>query len=525
MKKMQQLASTVADIAQSDEFQQFRVNTSDFISARERGESAGTQIVQMSVSMNDAAETLNRSFLRKEESGQFINVISPVVVPKSSRSYSWIFWIIFWGIIGTIGTVTTAVIDLIPFIGGVTLTFFGPHFWGLLLAYALFSWWRNSHVMIPDGCKALITRFGKLEKIADPGFIWLPSPWTNVSYIVNVTREYPYNAPIREAPTAGRVNASIDLFLQFRIEDPVEFIFTLGGVRGFSEKLEHAISEVTRALIYEQKAENIYDMVGESTQPLLENLNKQFPSVRFVNSNITHAEPASQQYRMDLAAPEMVRVAKEAYTYEYELKLRKEQDEGAFNKELASLRETLSEIRAEIARYQAQMDTAHEKEVNRANASAGQLMVEAESEAKANAALLEAQALDIRAVSSAYFPEILEYRFQQEILNKLESISGQLPQVVQIGSADASIDFMQTARQMLGVGDETLYSDADMQVIRERMNDILARIKERASQLSKLVPEETVPVVEEQEIQALQASQEEEEQNGSKRNKTRLFED
>lgn len=73
-------------------------------------------------------------------------------------------------------------------------------------------------------------------------------------------------------------------------------------------------------MIYEQKAETIYDLVGESTQSLLDTLNKQFlPAVRFVNANITHAEPSSQQYRMDLAAPEMVRVAKEAYTYQYEL--------------------------------------------------------------------------------------------------------------------------------------------------------------------------------------------------------------
>jgi hypothetical protein len=39
-------------------------------------------------------------------------------------------------------------------------------------------------------------------------------------------------------------------------------------------------------------------------------------------------------------------------------------------------------------------------------------MIEAGSTANANAALLEAQALDIRAVSSAAAPGILEYRFQ-----------------------------------------------------------------------------------------------------------------
>ena len=118
---------------------------------------------------------------------------------------------------------------------------------------------------------------------------------------------------------------------------------------------------------------------------------------------------------MDLAAPEMVRVAKGLY-YEYELRLEGSRTRASSGSELASLRETLSAISAEIATYQAQIDTARERETNRANASARERMVEAESEANANAALLEAQALDIRAVSSAAAPEILEYRFQQDVL-------------------------------------------------------------------------------------------------------------
>src|SRR5690606_16905632 len=95
-------------------------------------------------------------------------------------------------------------------------------------------------------------------------------------------------------------------------------------------------------------------LIRESTVGMLDSLNQQFlPAVRLTDVNITHAEPSSQEYRMDLAAPEMVRVAKEAYTYEYELNLRKEQNEGDLVKELAGLQETLSGIEAEIAGYQA----------------------------------------------------------------------------------------------------------------------------------------------------------------------------
>jgi regulator of protease activity HflC (stomatin/prohibitin superfamily) len=492
MSNLKRAIEAAQTLVETDQFEQFRLNATDFLSARERGEAAGTRIEQMMTALEDAAEVVNRSFpQRDQKSGQYTNVISPVVVPKDHRSYFWVAVVLALAVLGVVGGFSTALVDRALGFSNISTALFGPHYWVLLLAYAAFSVWRNSYVMVPDGCQALITRFGKLEEIVGPGRKTLLNPWKRVSYIVNTTREYPYNAPIRVAPTASRVNASVDLFLQFKIEDPAEFIFTLGGAKGFQEKLQNAISEVTRAMMYEQKAEDIYDLVGESTQSMLDSLNQQFlPAVRFVNANITHAEPSSQEYRMDLAAPEMVRVAKEAYTYQYELQLRKEQDEGDLNRELASLQETLSGIRAEIATYQAQIDTAREKETYRAEVYARQLLSEAESAAKANAALLEAQALDIRAISGASYPEILQYRFQQEVLDKLEAVADHLPQLVQIGTAGGEqIDYLATARDMLGISAEQLYSDADLQAIRGRMQAIQARIQARDAELRRLVAE------------------------------------
>lgn len=492
MSRLRDVAETISEISQSEEFEQFRVQARDFLSAREAGESASTQIEQMVSTLTEATEVLNRSFPKEEESGRYTNVISPVVIPKRSRSFLRLILVFFLAAFGAVGWLITSTLEGAVGFGNLSLIFFGPHYWILLLAYLGFHLWKNSFVMVPDGCQALVTRFGKLEETAGPGRTWLLNPWKRVSYIVNTTKEYPYNAPIREAPTASRVNASVDLFLQFRIENAAEFIFTLGGAKGFSEKLQNAVSEVTRALIYEQKAEEIYDLVGENTESLLETLNRQFlPAARFVNANITHAEPSDQEYRMDLAAAEIVRVAKEAYTYQYELELRKEQDEGELNKELASLRESLSEIKAEIAKYQAQIDTAREKETNRANAYAHRLLIEAESDAKANAALLEAQALDVRAASSAFYPEILEYRFQEDVLEKVETVAGKLPQVVNVGPMDEkSIDFMTIARQMMGIQTEALYTDEDMQAIREHVDEIVARIQDRSRQIEELDAEE-----------------------------------
>lgn len=494
MNRVQRSVTAVKQLLESGELDQLQIKASDFISQRSGNESGATRIEQMSVLLDEAAELLNRNLQQRDSGGQVANVISPVVIPRDPRSVLWIAVTAILVVIGLIGWLFSLLIDTVSSgFTNLSLVLFGPHYWLLVMGYVAYSLWRNTFIMVPDGCQALITRFGRLEEIAPAGRKVLLDPWKRVSYIVNVTREYPYNAPIREAPTASRVNASVDLFLQFKIEDPAAFIFTLGGAKGFQEKLQNAVSEVTRALIYEQRAEAIYDLVGESTQSLLDTLNQQFlPAVRFVNANITHAEPSSQEYRIDLAKPEMIRVAKEAYTYEYELALRKEQDEGDLNRELAGLREQLSAIQAEIATYQAQIDIAREKETYRANAYASQLLSEAESTARANAALLEAQALDIRAVGAARYPEILQYRYQQDILDRLEAVADHLPQIVQVGGGEeAAIDYLALAQRMLGITDTQLYSPEDVAAIRSRMQEIRQRILARSEQLAQVVATET----------------------------------
>ncbi|GLW12257.1 hypothetical protein Misp01_73850 [Microtetraspora sp. NBRC 13810] len=460
----------------------FRLDPHDFAAARDQAASTGTQIEARPASLAEAGEILNRSFSGQGEGGRAMHVISPVVIPRSG-AVKLVVPLVVLVALGLAGLVATGLPD-----GARVL--FGPHYWAVLLVAAVFLWWRRSVVMVPEGCRALITKFGKLVEIAEPGRVTLFNPWKRVSYIVNTTREYPFNAPISEAPTQQGVKASVDLFLQFRIEDPAEFIFVLGSVGGFQAKLQNAISEVTRSLIYAQRAEDIYDLVGENTHGMLENLNQQFlPAVRLTDVNITHAEPSSQEYRMDLAAPEMVRVAKEAYTYEYELQLRKEQNEGDLAKELAGLHETLSAIHAEIAGYQAQMDTALERESHKAKAQARQRLVEAESTANANAALLEAQALDIRALSAAGAPEILDYRFQTDLLDKLESVAARLPRVVQVGDGGAGgdIDFLALAQQLIGGRGAALFSAEDMAAIRSRMGEIRDRVAARETEIAALL--------------------------------------
>ena len=461
----------------------FAIDPKDFISAREQGTSAGTRIEQQSAPIGEIGEIVNRSVSERGSGGEWVNVICPVVIPKRGAFATVVLPLLGLVAIGVVGLLVTNSFD-------VATALFGPHFWVLVAIVAAGLWARRSVVMVPEGCQAMITKFSKLDRTAGPGRTVLLDPRKQVGYVLNTTREYPYNAPISEAPTRSGIKASVDLFLQFRIEDPTQFMFALGAVSGFSDKLANAVSEVTRSLIYQQDAAGIYDLVGESTQDLLNSLNEQFlPAVRLTSANITHAEPSSQEYRADLAAPEMVRVAKEAYTYEYELGLRKEQDEGDLNKELASLNESLSGIRAEIASHQAQMDTALERETNRAKAQARQRFVEAESTANANAALLEAQALDIQAVSAAETPEILEYRYEQDMLSKLEGLAEHLPMLVSLSDGDGQgIDYLATARQLLGAAEGGAgLSESDLAAIRQRTEAIQQRISGREAEIDELL--------------------------------------
>ncbi|MGB3687369.1 MAG: SPFH domain-containing protein [Ornithinimicrobium sp.] len=484
--RAQQGAAAAGQGGGRDEEDAFALDAGDFPAARDQSRAAGTRIQSASVPLNDAAEHLSRSYYERGEQGP-VHVITPMVMPKGRR-LRMVLPIIAMVLVGIVGAVILLPTD------GLTLAIFGPHYWLLVVAFAMFSWWRQGMVMVPEGCVALISRFGKVEAEVGPGRVTLLNPWKRVSYIINVTREYPFNAPIRQAPTKSGVQASVDLFLQFRIVNAREFVFVLGAVQGFQDKLNNAISETTRSLIYEQEASGIYDLVGETTSKLLEQLNAQFaPAVELTTANITHAEPANQEYRMDLAAPEMVRVAKEAYTYEYELQLRKEQNDGDLNKDLAQLNETLSSIQADIARYQAQMDTALERETNRADSLARQRFVEAESTANANAALLEAQALDIRAVSAALAPEILDYRYQQDMLAQLESLASSLPQIVRVGGDSEGVDFLHIARQLIGDSDVPLFSSEDMDAIRNRKGTIEERVASRKEEITHLLrpPEET----------------------------------
>ena len=124
MSNFQKVVSAVAEAVENDEFQ---INPQDFLSARSRGGSVGTQIAQLSTSLNEAAQVLNRSASKKDDGGGYTNIISPVVIPKDTRSMLWMFTSIFLLIVGAIGFFMGSFISS-PFGFDLGFAFFGPHY-------------------------------------------------------------------------------------------------------------------------------------------------------------------------------------------------------------------------------------------------------------------------------------------------------------------------------------------------------------------------------------------------------------
>ena len=120
------------------------------------------------------------------------------------------------------------------------------------------------------------------------------------------------------------------------------------------------------------------------------------------------------------------------------------------------------------------------------------------------AGLQAVQQADVILYDDLVAPEILDYRYQQDMLDKMEGVSGSLPQIVRVGGESEGVDYLQIARQLVGGQSSQLFSADDMEAIRARQADIAERVAERESEIAELLqaPEETeveiLPVTETQ---------------------------
>ncbi|MDQ3358578.1 MAG: SPFH domain-containing protein, partial [Actinomycetota bacterium] len=155
--------------------------------------------------------------LRGGEQGAVV----PVVIPKDTRGLRWVtlVWIALWALFSVIFLNAAdygALAGLSIAIGVISLIL------------AALWWWRSSIVEIEEGTVGVLTKFGAISGSGlSPGRHYLWHPWARVAYVVDVTTEIPYAAPVLSSPTHENVPLkSIEFFLRFRIVDAIRFVQT-----------------------------------------------------------------------------------------------------------------------------------------------------------------------------------------------------------------------------------------------------------------------------------------------------------
>ena len=166
MANVQNLVRGVSELVQSDAFEQFQIDARDFISARQGGESAVTKISQMASTLDEAAEVLNRSFARSETETRpdAANVISPVVIPKRSGSYFFALTIpALFFFFGLVGQLMSGAFDAL-FGSGIATAFFGPHYFLLVLAFAVLNVARAASSWCPTAVRRSLPNLASWKK-------------------------------------------------------------------------------------------------------------------------------------------------------------------------------------------------------------------------------------------------------------------------------------------------------------------------------------------------------------------------
>jgi regulator of protease activity HflC (stomatin/prohibitin superfamily) len=241
----------------------------------------------------------------------------PVVIPKDRRGLGWtvLLWLAGYLLL------VTAVAAVVG--GAVTGLLVWPAVAVAVLAVAaaLLWWWRSSIVEIEEGTVGILTKYGAISGAGlQPGRHYLWHPWSRVDFVVDVTTEIPYSAPVLACPTHENVPLkSIEFFLKFRISDAVRFVRTIGA-GNFDLVLSNAVQDAIRQRSRLVRTEQAYDLRGSDVGDMQDLLNRQLEryGVQIMGCTIPDVQLPSQ-YQQHLSTRE--RVAKERVAYEQEWEL------------------------------------------------------------------------------------------------------------------------------------------------------------------------------------------------------------
>ena len=124
-------------------------------------------------------------------------------------------------------------------------------------------------VPVPEGTQAVLAERGRFLRVAGPGVQRVP-PTVVVTHLVT-TREIPFGAFVRAAPTADDVRVDIEILFTFQIQEPGKFVYNTTAP-DFDAVCLGSAQATVREIARSVKSETILDMVGRESDTVREAL-------------------------------------------------------------------------------------------------------------------------------------------------------------------------------------------------------------------------------------------------------------
>ena len=124
-------------------------------------------------------------------------------------------------------------------------------------------------VPVPEGTQAVLAERGRFLRVAGPGVQRVP-PTVVVTHLVT-TREIPFGALVRAAPTADDVRVDIEILFTFQIQEPGKFVYNTTAP-DFDAVCLGSAQATVREIARSVKSETILDMVGRESDTVREAL-------------------------------------------------------------------------------------------------------------------------------------------------------------------------------------------------------------------------------------------------------------
>jgi membrane protease subunit HflC len=135
-----------------------------------------------------------------------------------------------------------------------------------MLALLLFGLILYQTTVLPlaNGYKAIITHFGKPDRIVSEAGPCIKWPWPIDDYYLFDCRKRLYNTKFTQTITKDQKSIILLSYIIWKIKDPLKFLQSVGTTRNAEEKLDSMVSSAKTNVLGEYKLENLV-----STDPSL----------------------------------------------------------------------------------------------------------------------------------------------------------------------------------------------------------------------------------------------------------------